>query len=535
MSMLLPCLAQGALTLLTQFSEPVQNPNGHFGFALALSSGTLAISSFGTQTGPNGGEVHVYEGYGTSWTHVAELHDPTPVANDDFGWDIALQGDELFVGAIQDQHSTLGTATGSVHVYRRSGATWNHVQLIEPSNPVEFGDFGSNLAVHGDMLFISGYGAMFVYQRQGSTWVEQPQIPLTSGVIGLAFKPAFDGTRLAIGDTSYAYAGFNGSGAVQVFVRNGAGWTLEQVLGPSNPSANSLLGWSVALRGGRIAAGALYWPNNAHRGAVYVFDRVGSVWQETQCVIPSDTAVPGEFGRSVTLLDDRLYVGADGANTLGLNTCGALYAFDFDGTAWHETQKLTAPNPTYLSGFGWRQTQWLDNLVVSAVSESHTGAPNAGQVYVLDLGSGSPMESYCTSALTSHGCTPSMSATGTPSASANSGFVLRADGVEGQRQGLLFYGVAGRESLPWAATGTPGYLCVRPPTQRVAPQNSGGTLFSCNGSLQVDWNAFRAAHPASLGQPFSAGSVVDAQAWFRDPTPGKTTALSDALEFLVQP
>jgi hypothetical protein len=128
-----------------------------------------------------------------------------------------------------------------------------------------------------------------------------------------------------------------------------------------------------------------------------------------------------------------------------------------------------------------------------------------------------------------------MGATGTASASASSGFVLRAESVEGQRQGLLFYGISGRQHSPWSNSGTSGYLCVRQPTQRTAPQNSGGTTLACDGVLQVDWNTYRATHPASLGQPFSAGAVVEAQGWFRDPGPVKSTALSNALEFVVQP
>jgi hypothetical protein len=126
-----------------------------------------------------------------------------------------------------------------------------------------------------------------------------------------------------------------------------------------------------------------------------------------------------------------------------------------------------------------------------------------------------------------------MSATGVPDANAGSGFTLRASGVEGQRQGLIFYGLTGRAAFNWGTTSS--FLCVKSPLQRTFPQGSGGTAGACNGQLATDWNQFSATYPGALGAPFAGGEVVQAQAWFRDPPNAKTTSLSDALEFVVQP
>jgi hypothetical protein len=53
--------------------------------------------------------------------------------------------------------------------------------------------------------------------------------------------------------------------------------------------------------------------------------------------------------------------------------------------------------------------------------------------------------------------------------------------------------------------------------------------------MSLDWNAFVANHPGALGAPFSAGQLVEAQGWFRDPPSPKATMLSDALEFALCP
>jgi hypothetical protein len=141
---------------------------------------------------------------------------------------------------------------------------------------------------------------------------------------------------------------------------------------------------------------------------------------------------------------------------------------------------------------------------------------------------------YCTAGTSSNGCVPAIGASGTPSLAASSGYTLGASGIEGQKQGLFFYGVSGAAISPWAPNST-SYLCVKSPTQRMPTQNSGGVGGQCNGAFAQDWLAFLNANPLSLGAPFAPGTPVSAQAWYRDPAAAKTTNLSNALEFVVVP
>ena len=146
---------------------------------------------------------------------------------------------------------------------------------------------------------------------------------------------------------------------------------------------------------------------------------------------------------------------------------------------------------------------------------------------------GAPPTSYCTAGTTTNGCTATIAASGIPSVAASSGFTLSISNVEGQKQGLIFYGVNGRQAVQWGVGSS--FLCVKSPTQRLPAQSSGGTVSSCNGSLSADWLAFIAANPTSLGVPFSAGATCQVQGWFRDPPAPKSTSLSDALEFTLVP
>jgi hypothetical protein len=140
--------------------------------------------------------------------------------------------------------------------------------------------------------------------------------------------------------------------------------------------------------------------------------------------------------------------------------------------------------------------------------------------------------SYCTATTSSQGCASTLSASGTASAASGAGYVLRASALDGQRSGLIFYGLSGATATPW---GPSGWLCVKAPTQRTSSQSSGGSPGACDGELTLDWNAFVASHPTALGAPWQGGETCFTQAWWRDPPSAKSTALSNGWAFVVSP
>jgi len=138
---------------------------------------------------------------------------------------------------------------------------------------------------------------------------------------------------------------------------------------------------------------------------------------------------------------------------------------------------------------------------------------------------------YCTAGTTTNGCNAAMTLqSGIPSASNAAPAIVAATGVEGQKTGLIFFGI-GQQATPWAPASS-SFLCVKSPTLRTAVQATGGTVNACNGSMSIDINAQLAAQTVF---PVIAGSVFDIQAWFRDPPAVKTTHLSNGLEIVLCP
>ncbi|MCY3003401.1 MAG: hypothetical protein NTV21_16525 [Planctomycetota bacterium] len=193
-------------------------------------------------------------------------------------------------------------------------------------------------------------------------------------------------------------------------------------------------------------------------------------------------------------------------------------------------------NDAFFNTFGNDDLVLFDNgdLVFVASIRNALGTAYAQGLFRVSTTGGSTSVVYCTAGTSTNGCVPAIASAGTPSAAAASGFTLTVSNVEGQKQGLLFYGISGRASTPWGINGS-SFLCVKSPTQRMGTQPTNGTLAQCDGSLSIDWLNFVAANPSSLGAPFSSGTVVQAQGWYRDPPAVKTTNLSDALEFTLVP
>ena len=144
---------------------------------------------------------------------------------------------------------------------------------------------------------------------------------------------------------------------------------------------------------------------------------------------------------------------------------------------------------------------------------------------------------YCTAKINSLGCTPTIGYSGSPSASAGSGFSVQAIQVLNNKNGLLFYGVTGRATLPFQG----GTLCVQPQIKRTPSVNSGGNPppNDCSGTFAIDMNLFAVGGLGGTPLPALtvAGTIVNCQWWGRDPgfvAPNNTT-LSDALEYSILP
>ncbi len=135
---------------------------------------------------------------------------------------------------------------------------------------------------------------------------------------------------------------------------------------------------------------------------------------------------------------------------------------------------------------------------------------------------------YCASQRNSANCQPRIEASGTPSVSASTPFLVTCAEVVNQKSGLFFYG-AGRQSTPFGG----GLMCATLPLRRTPAQFSGGSMSgsNCSGAFSFDLNAWiqAGADPA-----LQAGAALFGQYWSRDPAAASTNInLSNAVALRV--
>jgi hypothetical protein len=134
---------------------------------------------------------------------------------------------------------------------------------------------------------------------------------------------------------------------------------------------------------------------------------------------------------------------------------------------------------------------------------------------------------FCSAKPSSGGCMPSISASGTSSATAAVPFSVDAAGILASTVGIMLYSKA-----PGGAPFQGGLLCVSGTLTRTGQQASGSAGGPCSGSFHFDFNQ---QVQSGVDVTLMPGTLVFAQYWFRDQLDpaGFGSGLTDAVRFGV--
>ena len=352
----------------------------NFGYSVAVAGDTVVVGAHledsnaigvggdqANNSAGGAGAAYVFTRSAGVWTQQAYLKASNTGAADMFGYSVAVTGDTVVVGSVQEDSNATGVGgdqadntavqSGAAYVFTRSGTTWTQQAYLKASNTGTGDNFGTSVAAAGDTVVVGAFledsnatgvggdqadnsaaqsGAAYVFTRSGTTWTQQAYLKAsnTEAVDLFGISVAVAGNTVVVGaygeDSNATGVGgtqanntADAAGAVYVFTRSAGVWTQQTYLKASNTGAGDTFGYSVAVAGDTVVVGAYGEDSNATgvggtqvdnsasgAGAVYVFTRSAGVWTQQAYLKASNTGADDLFGYSVAVAGDTVVVGA---------------------------------------------------------------------------------------------------------------------------------------------------------------------------------------------------------------------------------
>ena len=246
---------------------------------------------------------------------------------------------------------------GKVVVYDRSDDL-NLSELLEITPPAQFEEsnmqFGSAISPYDDLLAISApnndsfSGAIYMYERQLDESYEFLQkIIDESGSSGDIF-----GYKIKLSDSwliaSSPQTVSNGNGKLSIYnIESNNSISFHSYLTAADASVNDEFGYDTSLDENLLVVGAPgvdSATNGDDSGAAYVYEwnASGNQWSQIQKLTPESLSVDDQFGYSVSISNNFIFVGCLKGDGNGVDS-GSLYVFKHNGTEWVEISVLSPP------------------------------------------------------------------------------------------------------------------------------------------------------------------------------------------------
>jgi hypothetical protein len=228
-------------------------------------------------------------------------------------------------------------AQGAAYLYSKAGDTWSESQKLTASDGGLFDNFGASVAISSEAIAIGAngatvgqnpaQGAVYVFTKSGSTWVQTQKLVANDGA-------AFDNFGLSV-------------------AMEGPTIVVGSPVADDGASGDSF-GESVALNKQVALVGAYNAAVNGHfgQGAAYIFTRSAGMLVQSQKLVADDGASFDNFGNAVALDKNRALIGADVATVDGHTSQGKAYLFTASAGTWTQAETFVSSDGTTDDFFG---------------------------------------------------------------------------------------------------------------------------------------------------------------------------------------
>lgn len=295
-----------------------------------------------------------------------------------FARSLALQGDDLAVGAPWYDPPSAETDAGAVYIFERVLGDWVQGTLLTANDPEPQDSFGISVALDGDTMAVGALhgasggtvgdpGAVYVFVRSGDDWTQQAKL------LADTKQPINDnfGRRVALdGDTLLVTSQVEEK--AYVFTRTNGVWSLEAALTNENRPE---FGEVVAVDGDTAIVAGRYTES------VFVYVRAVGVWTLDAELTPPPEEGGGDF-TTLALEGDTAVIGQPEGDFSG----GNAYVFTRSDGAWTLQARLQSPVQELNNRFGSSIALDGDSVLIGSPSWYDGALPGLADLFVRDAG-----------------------------------------------------------------------------------------------------------------------------------------------------
>jgi len=263
-----------------------------------------------------------------------------------------------------------------------TGTTLTAITATTPSPDDQYGVavavFGNTAIVGAPLKTVDGHqyqGAAFIFERINDVWTQQQQQELLQGdgAAGDLFggAVAIYGNTAVVGAYNKTESGKAGQGAVYVFNKNGSAWTMQKKLVSPGGQANENFGKSVSVYDNRVLVGTPKKNINGNlNGTVYLFTNNAGTWTSIE-LTPNNSSTLSNYGNTVSVSTNLAVVGGGGRSS--------IFVFFYLSGNWNFLSEIKPNDVTGNDNFGTSVCAALGGDYVVAGAPDKTIGNNAGQ------------------------------------------------------------------------------------------------------------------------------------------------------------
>jgi|GEM_PF-3522932 hypothetical protein len=332
--------------------------DARFGTSVSIDGDYAIVGAMYDSVGgePSVGSAYVFKRLENNWIQYQKLIASDGDRGDDFGYAVSIKGRNIIVGADNDEGNGQ-LHVGSAYIYSLRDTTWIEQAKIQAKDGSKYDKFGHSVAITLGYAVVGAYmdsasatysGSAYIFKQINNTWIEQQKLIARDGIEGQIFgiEVFIDTLNAIIGASGDIYADY--PGAVYVYRRYDSVWVEEQKLVAGNGNGVDYFGLAVSKSNDYIVVGAPGTKINGNYevGATYIFKYDFNGWSQYRKILASDGGARDWFGTSVSLSEGNILVGSTDSPR-GLRS-GAAYIYR-DWVVGVETVSVQIPVNYFLA------------------------------------------------------------------------------------------------------------------------------------------------------------------------------------------